>query len=641
MKIVEYKVSKNIREVIDLPKRITTILLILVSVICLFLTASCSNRSNETAELHTTLSVDHNFSGKRTIVLNIPQSVIKTGSEAESNLEKVVQKYCPNSMAPSKGYVDDKIQYTFEMTFTDKDDYISKVSDIIGSKAIVSFSDPNTLVTRGWRIEENFESSQLLTDWIASGAKSEGFSGLDFVSKETGTTVSLNDDIQSSEPMISVNCLDGIQFQQIRIETVKRTASSDASQSRYDRTFVFKIAQSTFDEDKDTIKKYFQDLTPSTVQADWLLSSNAYNYTVKFTNLDQSQLRNSTQTLLHTQYGEVVYNDKSEGSTVLAQQNSFNEELDFSNYIGNDGNVPVEYQYSTTDTTQLSECQYYENGSWVIPPKEQKLPENQYGKMVAFRYDGSYLKLRINDGKQYKATSVNIETVPLEGENLRKTLTLKFSRENGGDEAAEYAKEYLAHLGFGAVNSVINDDCMCTYTASGSPDSLEDSFSLIFSGKNTTKHTSESQFMSLRTMRHFKDHLDLSSVLLGDNAETPVYYSISVESGDIIKGFSSTFESDTQNADLSDVKDGLLTLQLQGAAVDIEFDVTSPNVQDIIFFSVISAIIVIIAVIMIFILRNKSLPAPALGGGTKHQGLGSGNSSLSVKSKKNTSIKKK
>ena len=218
---------------------------------------------------------------------------------------------------------------------------------------------------------------------------------------------------------------------------------------------------------------------------------------------------------------------------------------------------------------------------------------------------------------------------------------MKYDRGAGGDEASDYAKSFMEHLGFGAVQSVINNECMCTFTTSGAPEALNETFTMIFSGKNSTKFSSEGQFMSLRTMKNYKDHLDLSSVMIGKNAETPVYYKLSAQSGDIVKSFSYTSETSTDKADLSKTEDGAVSLLLTGTEFDVEFNVTSPNMSDIIFFSIISGIIVLIAVVLILIVRNKPLPYSALGGGYSSQGLPGAKSSLATVKKQKNTIKKK
>ncbi len=622
---------------ITLKKYLRTFFLLTAALFTVLLLTSCRNEPPEKADIQTTLSVDNSFAGKRTIVLTFPQSVIQAGSEAETNLEKVIQKHCPNTLTPSKGYYDGKIQYSFEMSFESAHEYLTKTSEIIGMQTVVTFSNPHNVMTQGWKLEENFQSSQLLLNWISSGTKSEGFAGLDFEAEETKTTVSLNDEVRNTTPMIAVNCLDGHPIQRIKLITVKEKGV-------YDRSIIFTISQSTFESIEKEIKDYFSSVTDkAAISAQWQLNTNSsYDYTVKFNDVTLQELTGYTNKLLNTVYGDIEYTDKGTGSTVLAEQNAYSETLDFSNYIGNNStNVPVEYTYSVSGTTELSECQLYENGEWRIA--SDFLEDNQYSKVSSFKYNGSLMKLRINDGKQYTASSIEIESVPLEDDKLQKTLTIKYDRGAGGDEAAKYAKDYIDGLGYGAVLSVIDNDCICTYTTSGTPETLNDIFTRLLSSKNTAKYSSEGQFMSLRTMRHYQDHLDLSALLIGTNAETPVYYRVATQGGDLIKEFGYHSDDRSEQSGLQTVRDGFVLLQLHGTDVDVKFNVTSPNIGDIVFFSVISGILVLIAVITIFILRSRQPAPPSLGGGSSSKaslGGGSGDT-MTVRRKPTTNLKKK
>ena|GEM_PF-5634855 len=616
-------------------KKLRLFCVMMIAAFSLLLLPACRQAAPEKADIQTTLTVDNSFSGKRIIVLTFPQSLIQTGSETETNLEKIVQKYCPNTMTPSKGYVDGKVQYSFELDFQSAHEYTAITSDIVGKTTTLSFSNPDNVMTSGWKLEENFSSDELLLGWIRKGAAEEGCSGLDFETEESSTTVSLNDDLQSSEPVISVNCLDGHPIQRIHLDTVKQKGV-------YDRTLIFTIAQSTFDEVPTDIKNYFSSVTDkAAASAEWLLNSNnSYDYTVKFNDVTLQELEGYTNKLLNTVYGSIDYLDKTGGSTVLAEQNSFSETLDFSGYIGNNGtNVPVEYTYSVSGTTELSECQLYENGEWHIATDH--LDNNQYGRLAAVRYNGSLMKLRINDGKQYTASSIVIDSIPLEDDKLQKTITFHFDRSAGGDEASDYAQSYIESLGFGATQSVIDNDCTCTYTTSGTPDSLNEIFTQILSGKNTANCTSEGQLMTLRTMKHYHDKLDLSAIIIGKNAKTPVYYRIRTQNGDLLKSFGYSALESFEKSDLSPSEDGYVAMPLTGTDIEVSFDVTSPNIPDIIFCTVISVILVLGAVTGIFILRSRKPSSPGLGSGSTHSGLpGSKNNHLTVRKNRGVNLKK-
>ena len=152
------------QEVIVLSKKLS-----LAVMLCLFLSvllfSSCRSEQKEEVDITTSISLNHSFSGTRTIVMTFPNSIIAPGSETETNLDRVVEKYCPDSMTYAKNKVDDKISYSFSLKFEDKRDYVQKTTELRGSQTIVSFSNPTSVMTNGWKLEENFESSELL-GWI-------------------------------------------------------------------------------------------------------------------------------------------------------------------------------------------------------------------------------------------------------------------------------------------------------------------------------------------------------------------------------------------------------------------------------------------------------------------------------------------
>ena len=609
-------------------------LTLIISVV--FLLPSCRPATKESVDISTTLSLDDSFSGSRTIVLTFPQSVVEQGSDMESNLDKVVQKYCPDSMNYAKNSTDGKISYSFNLKFESKYEYEEKTSDICASKTVVSFSNPSTVMARGWKIEESFQSSELIS-WIKDGAEKESFPGFDFETSETQTNVILNGDIQSSQPMIHVNCLDGSPVQKIQIKTVNQ-------KSVFDRTIAFTVSQSTFDSLKDSITDYFSNATDkAAASADWILENNSYIYTVRFNDVTMKELSGYTNKLLNTVYGEVSYRDKSVGSTALAEQNSYTETLDFSSYIGNDkGNVPIEYTYSVDGSSELSECQIYDGSEWK--PAIDLLDTNQYGHVSAIKSTSSYIQLRINDGKQYTASSIDVISTPLEDNKLKKSIVFKYDIATGGNEASDYTKEYFQNLNIGAVQSVEGGKNTCTVTFSGTPEELNAKLPSIFGDKNIVKYSSQNQFMMLRTMKHFSDYIDFSSLIIGKNVDTPVYYSLAAENGDIIKTLRFTVKDPETSAatetvsDLSRNENGIVSMQLTAPDAAIEFDISTPNVTEIIFCSVLAFIAILISVVLIFVFRSRKSYI-GLGSGGSASGLPGGSKELSVKNE--TSLKRK
>ena len=153
--------------------------------------------------------------------------------------------------------------------------------------------------------------------------------------------------------------------------------------------------------------------------------------------------------------------------------------------------------------------------------------------------------------------------------------------------------------------------------------------------------------MMLRTMKHYKDHMDLSSLTIGKNVDIPIYYSINNQAGDTVKTFKliskdlTTQKTIETRSDLNKNENGMIVMQFTSPDTDIIFDISSPNMTEIVFCIIIASIEIIIAVIMIILLRRKPL-APGLASGTINSGLpGSNGNPLAIRKKKDNIIKKK
>ena len=589
------------------------ILCTVLALTTVFLFASCRKAEPESVDVRTTLSINNSFSGSRVLVLTFPENIVPTGSEIDKNLDKVVQKYCPDTMSYSKNTSDNKISYTFTLAFKSIHDYISKTTDITGTQTVVTFSNPNTVMTKGWKLDESFQSTQMLS-WIASGAKKETFDDLEFLFEETNTSVSFDEDTHSVSSRISINTLHGSPVQNIRITTVNKG-------SVYDRTIIFNISQSTFDSVSDSISAYFKSITDTAASsAEWLLENNSYLYTVKFNDISLRQLEGYTNKLLSSVYCEASYEDKSIGSTPLASQNTYTETLDFSNYISNNNsNVPVEYTYSVEGSAELGECQLYDGSYWSAAT--DLLSTNKYGSLVAIKNTEASVKLKISDGKQYTASSINVNVTPLDEDKIKKSVIFKYDIATGGVEASDYTKSYFDSINIEAYQAVENDKKTCTVTFTGTPSEVNTKMQSVFGSANTLSYTSYQPFMTLRTVKQFTDHIDFSSLIIGKNIDTPINYSITAQQGDLIKSFAATPIDTTDNISSSGDSSAsqniiqedntYATVLLSSSGADITFDISTPNISDIVLFGVISVCIIVISVIILMIFRNqKKLTTP-------------------------------
>ena len=582
---------------------------VLMCIAAMLTFCSCGQKEPENVDFTTYLNISSSFSGSRTIRISYPASVIEPGSQTAEDLEKVIRMHCPSSMTYTLDQKSDKTVYVFTLSFSSFSDYNSKLSDILGSSPVVTFSNPNTALTKGWRISEDFQSSQLFS-WIQLFAQTEKVSLPEYKTAEPETKVTFGNTTVSTTPAVSVNKLNGQPIEKISLVTVNKTT---ATESKFDRTITFTVTQKTFDSLGDKLTDYFSSVTDPSASVDWLLENNHYIYKVCFKNVTMKQLEGYTNRLLSSVYGDVYYVDKTVGSTALAYQNSYTETLDFSNYVGpGNTDVPVEYSYSLNNNSVLDECRIYSDLKWVTAT--DLLKENNPGKVAAIKSSYPTLTLMIKDGKQYVPKAINIDVTPLDNDNIRKSFSFVYDIADEGYEASDYTTSYFTPLGIIPTQTVDQGNAICTISFSGSAAELNSKVTDIFGDKNLITSSSEVPFMALRTKKHIEDNVDLSSLLVGKNIDTPVKYSIVPADGELAESLSLRHDGGTEDIIVEKNESGTFSTLLGDSRGKLTLTVSAANISDIIIFCAISVIMLLVSLAFIIILRRQKLPRPALEG---------------------------
>lgn len=579
-----------------------------IAVLLMILTlCSCNKKEDENVKYSTYLNISSSFSGTRTIKISYPPSVIDPSSQGADDLEKVIRKNCPSFLTYSRDDTDENIAYTFTLTFSSISDYLSKLTDLLGNKPVVTFSNPNTALTTGWRIEEDFQSMQLFS-WIKNGAKNDNIEFPEFKSEEDETKVTFGNQTISSAPVVSVNQLKGYPIEKINIVTLNKTTSTE---SLFDRTVTFTVSQKTFDLLGDKLTQYFNSVTESSALAEWLLENNNYTYTVIFENVSLKQLEGYTNRIFSSVYGDISYVDKTVGSTALAYQNSYTETLDFTNYVGqNNSDVPVEYTYSLTNNSELDECRIYSDQRWENA--EDLLEANNPGKITAIRNTSPSLTLKINDGKQYVPKSIDITVTPLDNDSIRKSVAFIYDIADGGYEASDYTASYFTPLGIIPSQTVDGGNSICTISVSGTETEINSKLTKIFGDDSLITANSEIPFMTLRTKKYVEDTVDLSSLLVGKNIDTPVNFILKPADSEIAESLSLKRNSSEEEIIVEPDENGLYKVQLADTKGTFKLVVSAPNIFDIIIFCVISMIMILITTGLIFFLKSRKSELPAL-----------------------------
>ena len=599
------------------------VLLLTAGVAAMLFFCSCGEKAPENVEYSTFLNVSSSFSGSRTVKISYPASVIEPGSQTADDLDSVITKNCPSSMTFTKDRSDDRIAYVFTLAFSSYSDYTSKLSDILGNPPVVTFSNPNTPLTKGWRISEDFQSCQLF-GWIDKRAAAEGITLPDAKSAETETKVTFGNTTVDTEPAITVNKLNGQPIEKITVVTVNKT---NQNESKYDRTITFTVTQNTFDSLGDKLTEYFSSVTDTSASSEWLLENDKYIYTVNFADISMKQLEGYTNRLLSSVYGDVSYVDKTVGNTALAYQNSFTETLDFSNYVGpGNSDVPVEYSYSLLNDSTLDECRIYSDLRWITA--EDVLKENNPGKIAAVRNRAPSLTVRINDGKQYVPKSIDINVTPVGTDNIKKSISFVYDIAQDGYEASDYTASYFTPLGMIPSQTVDQGNAVCTITLSGTAAELNSKLTDIFGDNNLITMSTSVPFMTLRTKKHIDDNVDLSALLVGKNSDTPVNYTIVPADNELAEEMTIRHETDEADTSIEPDEEGKYTIGLGDSKGHIRFTVSAPNITDIIIFCAIGFIMILVTAGFIFVLRRQKPMKPALedSGEPSPEGLPEGES---------------
>lgn len=594
-------------------KRIACAACALMLSLALALTLSgCSETNEENLELSTKLEANTSFSGARTFRAQFPSSF--ASEDKASELSSLIEKYCPKELTCTRDSSAEKPTYNFTLAFSSYPDYVAKLTSVLGTKPVVVFSNPSTVLTTGWRIEEYFTSSALL-DWLRTAARAEQKEGFELEAKENSTEVVFGGQTVSTLPNISVNRLKGYPISLIQLSTVNK-------KELFDRTISFVIPMSTFDSLNDSLTKYFSDATDESGESSWELDGQNYIYSVKYNDITEKELEGYTNRLLSTVYGDVSYIDKAEGSTPLAFQNSYTETLDFSAYLGKDNSdVPIRYSYSLSDETEISDPLIYSDFEWMTASDILETTTDS-GSDVTFKGGAPTLTLRINDGKQYRPASIDLCVTPLDNETIRKDYTFRYDLEDSGKKAADYAAGYFKGMGINAERSTDNGDALCTISFTGTPAELNSKVTDIFGDQNLVTASSYTPILKLRTKKVVTDTVDLSSLLVGKNSDVPVNYSLNPREGELAESMKTEIlpsASDTQreikNIEPDDNGSYKITMAAYGGTITTE--TSCANWQDIILFIVVSAVGVLVTIGVILLLVNNNPPAKALAEGEK------------------------
>ena len=564
-------------------KKLIAVFLILS--LCLTVCLSLSGCDQPAVEVASVLDIDEGFSGSRVVSAVFPLS-----ADIDAVKEKIIADdptvEVDGAAFSYLGVEEDGYHFEMRLDFGDKSEYEDIVSSLIGRSASAFLSRKNTLLTKGTRMAEDFDVSELIA-WIERDAAAEkATKGLIFDYDEN--TVKIGSESFDTDTTVYINDCTGSMINAVSIKT------SNDKEGSYDRTFTFTVPNDTYIYDKDAIESYFMSNTsPKAQYSGWSSEGSNMIYTAIFSGLTINEMAEYTAMLLDTDSVEIFYGDRDNASTPLSEGLTFEESLDTFSFIGPENGFPkLEYAYSLPTSTTHGDGSVFKDGRWS---GEGAWEEGVYKVTLN---DGS-AKLRIPDGIQYSINGINFYLESLGDAKFRRSTEFLYSKTDGYD-GMTYANSYFISKGAQSDISEDEENLICRVVCEGSADEITDELVRLFGSGNFMAYEQSEGMLDLTIKTTLRDYVNLGYMLNSYNANRPMTYTVSSDGGDNIVSVS-VDGSETAYTDHS-----RSSLPIKEGCAAVEYHGNIPIASRIITYCILGALLLCLtAFIAIMLLRPK------------------------------------
>lgn len=572
-------------------KKIKTGVLFFLCMAMIFLCSSCGN--NQEVSVDTLLTLDSSGAGSRTMTCHF--SVTGSGSETAAQLDGLIAQYCPSMLTYSKMEEGDNLSYQFQLDFSSYQDYLEKITQLLGRKPVIIFSFPDNIFTTGSRISEDFESGDLFS-WLYASISLEELQGSLSPRFSNGSTaVSLDGRTQTTSSRIALNRTQGSPLDAIFVDTVNR------GDGTFDRTIVFRIPLTTVHDLGDDLEPYMNARTDSLASsAQWTDYISGREYAVTFQGLSLEELSRCTNLLFNSRFSGTIFSEEhSEHSTPFVDASLFTETIDLSSYTGEQGkNIPLYYRYSSQSSRTLAGGETYKEGSW-----------HSAGDVSdgVFQYESraSLLNIRISEQTEHQALGTTITLSCLGDGRFQRDVDFLFDAQD--ITGVQYALDYLQSKGSGAEirQDTADEGLLCRVSTQGTAEEISREMSALFGEQNVMKYAREGGSVEVHHTTRLTDIIYMEHLFTGINQGIPITYRIQTNGKEQLYDVQYTSETHSSSVSLAQEQDGALQFSLDSGDTVIEYNGYTSNNLGI--FLVFLAVICVIAgvIILIFFIRKR------------------------------------
>ena len=574
-------------------KKLTSVFLILLILVTAAALSSCTQAQ---VKVESALSISPDFSGSRTVSVLFPLSVnidpikdVLIESAPAEDMSGVSFEY--------KGVEENGYLFELSVVFSNRDDYVKKVSALIGRDAEVWLSEINTVLTKGTRMKEDFDTSELIS-FVGRVCETDA-NTKDLSFDYTKNSVSIGPSVYNTDSTVDISEREGSPISSISVDTV------NLKDETFDRTFTFSLPNDTYNSAKSSIEEYFKEnVTEDARYWGWSRKGENTEFSVIYQGLSLEALSEYTARLLSSPNESLFYGDKDGASTPLSEGLTFEERFDTFAFMGESGAVPVHYSYSLPTETIHGDGTLKEGGVF-------RTAGEWVGGVYSFDTAEDTVSLRVPDGIQYLINGINF-TLESEGNDaFKRTTDFLYSKTDGYD-GMTYAQNFFKNKGADVSVSETDSDLVLSVVCEGSTGEITDMLVRCFGPGNFMAYQHQKGVFSLSDKTAFMDFVNIGYMLNSSNANRPMTYTV-LSSGNenIISLFSDTADTVHKQSE-SDT----LTIPVEMGVASVSYKGNIPDVGRITVFIILSSAVLLltVCVIVLFIRlgRKKDLEEQGL-----------------------------
>lgn len=545
--------------------------------------AGCANNAGC---VDTLLTLDSSCSGERSMKLTLPG--VDLDGEAGLSLDALLNEACPKELSYSK----EADGYRFILRFQSHEDYVAKLSSLLGRAPEVVFAVPDTILASGWRLREDFDSSELF-GWLLQEIQNRGLSSQMPSSFSCGSTaVRVGEYSQAAASRIDLNAVSGYSVDSIEISTTRRTDGD------YDRTVVFAFPRATTDALGEDLISYLNARTARGAYASWEDFPSGRKYTVRMDRFSLEKLEQATSLLFNSQLtGGISYGANQAEALPFTANNSFEERLDLSGYSAG-GNVLLTYRYTVEEGEQRVSVQTMERGVW-------KQIGSSSIAACEITQNASYLRLRIPEETSFPLQKTNITLSCLGRGSFERTVEFLFA--DGDAQGAQYAADYFSARASGAEVSAVAGESgpVCRLVMSGTAEELSAQATALFGDGNLMDYHSEGGAAEIHRRTSMTDALHMEHLFAGGHEDTPISYTIQTNGKERLDHLEYKSKTSSNKVRLDQGPEGTVTFDLDNGDTEIIYNGNTPNWFGVSLVLIGTAAIIVLAVVFVFYIRKR------------------------------------